>query len=155
MNAYEAEKGRKYIFSPKSLSAFPYNICSPPLGRKAVYLLDEAKRPTIFGLRTIAQSVSTISFCDGEKSSQKSLRFHLGSCPRCLPNIMTAYGNCVLVVVLNILSHTFYFIKYVQNNALMVSGSNYFHSKLNTCIYLNIGTGQYSCSYRLLSNYYG
>lgn len=53
MSAYKAEKGRKYIFSSKSLSASPYNVCSPPLGRKPDYLVDGVKRPMIFGLRTI------------------------------------------------------------------------------------------------------
>lgn len=41
-----------------------------------------------------AQSVSTISFCEGEKSSQESFRFYLWALPVCFPNIMAAHGDC-------------------------------------------------------------
>ena len=68
----KASKGTKYTFSSKSLSAFPYNVCSPPLGRKAVYLLDRAKTCHVW-LKKYRHNLLVLSLSVREKNHHRKV----------------------------------------------------------------------------------
>lgn len=64
------------------------------IGQKNFIFEMSHKDMSCLTLEQQAQSVSTISSCEGEKSSQESFRFYLWTFPVCFPNIMAADGDC-------------------------------------------------------------